>query len=107
MPAGKYNQRITIQQKGISTDAYGQKIPAFTTFKNTWANMQIGTGREFFAASRRIPELSGLIIIRYDSGVIPNMRVVWKSNTYEILAVIPKGLQFKNELELHVKQILL
>jgi SPP1 family predicted phage head-tail adaptor len=108
MSAGKYNQRITIKQKGTTTDSYGQEIPTFTTYKTTWAFMQVGQGTEFFAAVRRIPELSGLITIRYDAGILPNMRVIWGNNTYEILAVIQKGqiLHLKEELELHVKQIL-
>jgi SPP1 family predicted phage head-tail adaptor len=105
MPAGKYNQVITILQKGTTTDDYGQVKPSFSTYKKAWACMQIGSGSEFFAASRRIPELSGLVLIRYDSGVLPNMRIIWGLHTYEILAVIPKGIQFKNELELHVKEI--
>jgi SPP1 family predicted phage head-tail adaptor len=106
MSAGKYRYRIQLYSKGETTDSYGQKIPQFSLYRVVWADLQIGSGREFYAVSRRIPELSGIIVIRYDANVLPNMRIVYGSQTFEILAIIPRGYALRDELELHVKEIL-
>jgi SPP1 family predicted phage head-tail adaptor len=56
-------------------------------------------GREFLEGKREGAEVTTRIRIRHRDGVMPSMRVVWGSHTYDILAVIEvKG----QEREMHL-----
>lgn len=106
MSAGKYNKKIIIKQRLVTTDAYNQAIESWSTFRSVWAELQIGQGREYYAAKRNIPTLSGLINIRFMHGIKPSMQIVYGEKIYNILAIIPKGKQLNDELELHVEEVI-
>jgi SPP1 family predicted phage head-tail adaptor len=106
--AGKYNKKITIQQRLVSVDDYGQWIanPTWATYRaDVWAELQIGQGREYYGAKRTIPELSGLITIRYLQGVKSSMRVLFGTRIFDILSIVPKGKNLREEIEMRVKEV--
>lgn len=74
------------------------------TFCQVWAELQIGSGREFFGAKQINAELSGLVkTLQYIKGVNSTMRVKCSRGVFEITATIDLREQNKNEL--HLKRV--
>lgn len=106
MHAGQLRHRITIQQKQVSQNSYGEEIVTWTDLAIVWASVEDLSGREFYEA-RQIPtaEVTTRVRIRYRSDVKPTMRVVF-SRMLEIVAVLdPEGC--KRELVLMCRELVL
>ena len=88
MEAGRLRHRVTIQSKTVVQDAYGEETITWGTFATVWANVEPLRGREFLEARQVMAEVSTRITMRYYAGVKPEMRAVFGSITYDILAVI-------------------
>jgi len=88
MEAGKLRHRVTIQSKTVVQDAYGEETITWGTFATVWANVEPLRGREFLEGRQVMAEVSTRITMRYYAGVKPEMRAVYGSITYDILAVI-------------------
>jgi len=74
------------------------------TFCQVWAELQIGSGREFFGAKQVNAELSGLVkTLQYIKGVNSTMRVKCSRGTFEITAAI--DLRENDSVELHLRQV--
>jgi SPP1 family predicted phage head-tail adaptor len=70
-------------------------------FCQVWAELQIGSGREFFGAKQINAELFGLVkTLQYIKGVNSTMRVKCSRGTFEITAAIDLREQNKNEIHL-------
>lgn len=67
---------------GVITDwaVYADRVPA---------EVVPLSGREFIASGAAQAELSARMTIRYDAGVLPNMRVVHEGRMYDLKAVLP------------------
>ncbi|MFC6644142.1 phage head closure protein [Granulicella cerasi] len=88
MNAGSLNRRITIQQQSTSQDAYGQQLASWTDALSTWASIRAATGKEIYAASGFVSELSHIITIRYPAIKVSNaMRVLYDNRIFNIQAV--------------------
>ena len=84
MRAGQLRHSITIQQKVLTVDANGDRTEAWTTYLTSWASIETGNGREFFAAKQVMADLTHTVRIRYYSGIRPDMRIAYldlKTNT--------------------------
>jgi head-tail adaptor len=95
---------ITIQKNyPISTSE--TDIPEnWKTFCQVYAELQIGSGREFFGAQKVNSELSGLVrTLQYIKGITSDMQVKCSRGTFEITAVI--DLREQNKVELHLKKV--
>lgn len=103
MNAGKLRDRIVIQQKAVTYNALNEEIPAWPTYATVWAEVMIGSGREYWGAKKLNAELDGVIRIRYNSGVTELMQVIYSFKTYQITAVIQDVK--KSWTELHVKMV--
>jgi len=86
--AGSLRHRITIQQLTTSQDAYGGIIETWTDLKTVWADVSPLSGREFWEAQQINSQIEGKIVIRYMTGVKPDMRVKFGSRYLYIEAVI-------------------
>lgn len=53
-----------------------------------WASVEPLRGDEFLQADRQGASVTTTIVIRYQSGIEPQMRAVWGSHTYDIQSVI-------------------
>jgi SPP1 family predicted phage head-tail adaptor len=95
-------EQITIQ-KNYSSGGYGEE-ENWKTFIQVWAELQIGSGREFFGAKRINAELSGLAwTVQYVRGITSDMRVICSRGTFEITSVI--DLRERNKVELQLRQV--
>lgn len=96
---------ITIEQNFPYSDPETAGVKDnWKTFCQVWAELQIGSGREFFGAKQINAELSGLVkTLQYIKGVNSTMRVKCSRGTFEITAAI--DLKENNKNELHLKRV--
>jgi SPP1 family predicted phage head-tail adaptor len=85
---GLLNQRVALQQRASGVDALGQESSTWQDVATVWAQVQPLRGREFFAAGQTQAETSMRVRIRWRAGITAAMRVVWKSQPLDIVAVI-------------------
>lgn len=89
MEAGDLRHRITIQQRTDTQDAYGEPIPAWTTWATVWAAVEPQSGQEATIAMSQQSEarLRVRVRVRYRTGLSVLMRIVWQGKTYQIEAI--------------------
>jgi SPP1 family predicted phage head-tail adaptor len=87
--AGDLRHRITIQQRTDTQDAYGEPIPAWTTWATVWAAIEPQSGQEATIAMSQQSEarLRVRVRVRYRAGLSVLMRIAWKTKTYQIEAI--------------------
>lgn len=91
MQIGKLRHRIAIQSRVETQDATSGAVTL------TWANYATDvpaevvplSGREFMAASAEQAGVEARIMVRYDAGILPTMRVTFDGLSYDIRAVLP------------------
>lgn len=88
MQAGKLRHRITFQSKTATQDSFGEETITWGTFATVWGAVEPMTGREFLEGKGLEAEVTTRIRIRYKSGILPEMRAVYGSHTYDVVSVI-------------------
>lgn len=72
-PSPAFNRRVSVQQPGGTTDAYGERITTWTTVATVWAAIMqssIGLGaRELLAAGALHGELTHRVQVRYTAAL--------------------------------------
>lgn len=97
--AGRFEQRVTLQQRVAGVNALGQASTSWATVVDLWAAVEPLRGREFFAAGQTQSEVTTRITIRYRQGITSAMRLVWRGQPYDIRDVIePNGQRQTLEL---------
>jgi SPP1 family predicted phage head-tail adaptor len=92
MRAGTLDRRITIEQRSLSQDAYGQDTATWSEWATVWAQKRPKTGREYFEAHQERAEAEVVWRIRHRDGVkAGEMRVNDGDHTYDIESVIEMG----------------
>jgi SPP1 family predicted phage head-tail adaptor len=88
--AGRLRHLVTIQTRGETRNPDGGSVPAWADFAvGVPAEFQSVSGREYLSAGALQAEVTAKITIRYLSGVLPSMRVVFDGLNYNIAAVLP------------------
>lgn len=86
--AGKYEDRIAIQQAVYSTSASGQRqIVAWVDVCNPWAEREHQSGGESFGSDQRSQSQLVAFKIRYRRGIDPKMFVLYDGQRYDIKTV--------------------
>lgn len=88
MRIGPLRHRVQLQTNTPTRDSYGDEVDSWGVTSTVYAQIDPVRGREFFAAGEKHSEINTKITMRYQSGVVPTMRVVHGSDTYDIRAVI-------------------
>jgi SPP1 family predicted phage head-tail adaptor len=97
--AGRLEQRVTLQQRVAGVNALGQASNSWASMLDVWAAVEPLRGREFFAAGQTQSEVTTRITIRWRQGVTSAMRVVWRGQPFDIIAVVePEGQRQTLEL---------
>jgi SPP1 family predicted phage head-tail adaptor len=99
MQAGALRERITVQRKSVTRDAFGGETITWTDVATVWAEAQPIGGREYTALRQAQSEITIRFRLRYLAGVTPAMRVSWNGGQYDIVEVIDVGAR-NRELEL-------
>ena len=89
--SGKLDQRVTIQQKSATRAANGEEFITWSDVATVWAAVLPIRGREFFAAAQMQDSVDYRVNIRYRTGVVREMRLLWRSSPLDIVSVIENG----------------
>lgn len=91
MRAGPMRHRVTIQERSAAVDAAGQPLNTWTTFASRWAAIERTPGNEVFASAQRNGRVPVVFRLRYLSGVMPSMRLVFGTKVHNILSAIDQA----------------
>lgn len=88
MQAGSLNRRVAILAPSVTQDASGQQTSTYTALYECWASIRIATGKEVYAASGFVSQLSHIVTLRYPAVTItPGCKVAYEARTFRIQAV--------------------
>lgn len=91
MLAQRLRHRVAVQQKTEVQDGTTGDISwswsNVTGLSSVPAEVLTGPGREFNAADAKQAETTARINMRWFSGLLPTMRVVWDGRYYDILSI--------------------
>ncbi|ETK22319.1 phage head closure protein [Pseudomonas sp. FH1] len=100
MEAGKLRHPVEIQHKITPRDPITGDFltPAWVEFAKVWAAVEDLSARDMIAAKAGQSQVTGRMVIRYQVGVLPTMRVIHRGETYSIegppLADKKSGLEY-------------
>lgn len=106
MIAGKRNQRILLQQKVVAQNGIGEEIVTWqdaitsTPDHKIWAEAIPLRGSAFFSANQQQHTVDVRFRIIERAGISEDMRIVWRSQPYDISAIIPGTDQYLGTLEI-------
>jgi SPP1 family predicted phage head-tail adaptor len=86
LAAGDLRERITFQQRAPGVDVLGRPSGAWGDYATVWAKAEPLRGREFFAAGQMQTSTDVRFVIRYRTDITNTMRIMWRSEPYEITA---------------------
>lgn len=101
---GHYRHRITLQARTITRSATGMEVITWTDLATVWGSVEDLRGREFFTAQKENSEVTTRIRIRYRAGLRPDMRAVFGSRAFDVLAVLDTTGRFR-EIELMCREV--
>lgn len=88
MKAGELRHRITFQTNTPTANSIGEFVNTFTTYATLWGADRPLRGSWLYQAQQANSEVVGEVEIRYNSGIVPEMRMVIGSRTLKILSII-------------------
>jgi SPP1 family predicted phage head-tail adaptor len=86
MNSGSLRQYVRIEAKPIAS-AWGTE-PAWAEFWSGYAKISFESGNENHTEDQRQSKNTGSAIIRYQSGIVPRMRLTYGDRLFEITSVI-------------------
>lgn len=96
LPAGKFDQRVTIQSKAVTRNDIGDEVVAWVAVAEVWARVEPLRGREWFAAAQNQSAVEYRVTIRYRAGITRDMRVMWRGDPLDVVSVIDVNAQREN-----------
>jgi len=84
----KLRHRVIIQQNQPTINAFGEETEQWVDVATVWAAVEPIKGREFFAAQKENAETTARISIRYRTGILADMRILYGNKIFEINAII-------------------
>lgn len=93
--AGKLDQRVAIQQKQVTRNPEnGEESVVWSPVATVWAEAIPVRGNAFFAANQLQHTVDVRFRIRSRADLAVDMRLVWKTQPYDITAIIPGTGQY-------------
>jgi len=93
MEPGRLDRRITILQRGSSTDGWNQKANAYTLLAEVWAEVRDPGAKEREEADQRVTVITKVFTIRFRSDIKTIHRITYNSDTYHITGIAEIGRQ--------------
>ena len=87
------DRRITILQRGSSTDDWNQKANAYTLLATVWAEVKDPGTKEREEADQRVTVITKVFTIRFRSDLTTIHRINYGSDTYHITGIAEIGRQ--------------
>ena len=97
MKAGRFKERISVQYKDVTIDAFGGEVEAWTDrYTNIWSDpLPIGSsaagGGEFNDDKQTQGTMKYEFVVRYLPGLEFSDRIVWNGGYFDIYQVFPIG----------------
>lgn len=88
LQAGSLNRVVTIQQRSMAVDTFGQQSEAWTTVLTARASVEPLSGSELVAAGAQIGETMVNVTVRYRPSITAAMRLTYQGVVYNILSVV-------------------
>ncbi|KMY59953.1 phage head closure protein [Geobacillus stearothermophilus] len=92
MNPGLLRHRITFQQydeNAVNENGFPlEDSQRWTDVKTVWAMIKTLQGREYYEAATTQNENTVRFVVRYTTGINPDMRIKYKDRAFEILSVI-------------------
>jgi SPP1 family predicted phage head-tail adaptor len=100
MRSGTLNKKISIRKMSPSTgsdrDSFGAQSFTWTTYLNDrWASVRPLSMNELFRADQVQAQIDTEVIMRYATGISPDMLVIYGSKEYNIHSIIDTGDQHR------------
>lgn len=86
--SSKLRQRITVQRKEMTRDGFGDPAVSWVDVATLWAEVVDRSGKQVYETEQQIDTAYTRIRIRYRNDIMPQMRVVYRGEFYEIQAVL-------------------
>jgi SPP1 family predicted phage head-tail adaptor len=83
--------RVTIQQRSAVRDAAGGVRDAWEDVATRWASLDRATGSEVWASAQRSGRVPVVLRLRYLSGVLPGMRLLYDERPHNILSAVDQA----------------
>jgi SPP1 family predicted phage head-tail adaptor len=89
----------------VTRNSFGEEVVTWSDVATVWGSVEPVRGREFEDVTRAGAEVTTKIVIRYRTGIVPEMRATEGDNVYDILAVI--NLENRDrEINLYCREVL-
>lgn len=88
MDPGRLRHRITIQKQVTGRDEYGNPVSGWEDHATVWAQASALSQKEYWAAAQVQAEKTMRFIIRYQPGLDPTMRVLFRDQILDIRSII-------------------
>ena len=95
---GLKRERPVIQVATPTVDAEGQAVDSWATFDTIWAEIQFLSGRELEAMQKINSSISLKMTTHYRTDILVTHRVSWRSEFWNIEAVLPESNKFDMHL---------
>lgn len=88
MNPGLLRHRITIQEHTETINENGFPEETWQDKHYLWAMIKTLQGREYYQAAATQNENTVRFVVRYTAGITPDMRILHKGRTFDIVSVI-------------------
>ena len=88
---GKFDQRVTLRSRSLTTDALGQDVITWVDVATVWAQRINQKSAEAFAAAQIGDDDVIELHIRYRADVLTTWRLEWGGVGYDITSATPYG----------------
>lgn len=87
--AGQLKHRVRLERPAAGFDALGQPTDGWSLVATVWADVRLPTGLAAVKADADVSQVKASIRIRMRRDVQPGWRVVYRSQSFVIEAVLP------------------
>ena len=93
MRAGELRHRITLQEKCVALNGFGEEVITWSAVATVWAQIETPSASEFVSQAQMGALLTHKITIRQRANIIPTMRITWGVRVFEITGVVADNLK--------------
>lgn len=99
MRSGELDRLVHVQHATITRDSVGGHVQTWATIGTVWAKVASMRGSTLFNAKAAGSSVSLVITIRFNSTVLPNMRLILDDGMVALIShILPIGRREKMEL---------
>lgn len=90
MKAGQLRELIAVEQKSVTRSSIGEEQVIWVpVLSGVHARVRALSGREFFAGQQMQDSVDYQVTIRYRTGLTRDMRIAWRGQHLDIVAILP------------------